>query len=1388
MINAVRRVMLGRFVCTVLFAFSVCAAFGDVVWPTAQVGKDGDLSSNGADGWNGSMPTTDTPIWFYGAGTYTPYLSNGDFLSLPGTINLRNMSSKDESHVTLNVTDGSHLKLKNVNMGANGDRMDSSMKIRASGQGSTVEIDNKLVTSGGNCLLEFADGARFLTTNIVTDTATYRHVMFNGTGGNWDTGLNAITTNTVTFNDATWEAGSICFGYGTNFRVPIFLGATNSVFTFTGTPSYHNAAGFFDFKNTVHLCAKSGEVPVYYGASVTFDGGAVTNGKWKVMGGRVAAGDSELTFKGGVKAHVQGVSIDGYTSAVTTGRVVVAGAGTDVAYGGGTTSYGYTDIGSSSVGIFDIRDGATVRCADDFPGGMPIRLGVSNGSYGELNLWNGAIDFRGSYGLWIGNGGLGAFNVYGGTANFDRLVVGFSSCAAGTSIFRLSGGEVTIDAASSVVNNNGDGTLRLSASSHASELRLEGGRVTVGSVYSEKPTYAKIVGDGGTLRRSSANFSGDYSKAKKFVHSIGQAECGDAGLTVDTNGRNETFEATSVLDVEGEDGVFTKTGDGILSLSATTYAVAKTVVAGGTLEFGNASGSYATGLRVLEGTMVSFGNVPEIELSSLIVSNATLKIDPAVTRIVVRGPVSFAGLQIVFTSVPTTDEVEEILKVEGEVDEDVLLNWRRAILEGDLADGTHASFSSTQKDGFTVFSAGVKTDAPLTETTIWAGTGSWATPANWTAGVPTAEKIAVFGPAGAGTEVEVGATKTLVGALSFASKDYRLFGAGSLFMTSETGAANIDVTGASVEVDVPFAAIDEVRATVAEGATLKLSGPISEGGLTKRGSGRIELGAENSFTRPLALNGGILAATGDGAIGTGGDVKLRAGTLVVDTPSPIESDRTLSIASAAAADYVCVSNASDVTFAAAKVSNGVFAKRGGGTLTLKIKSGDMLEPSSADVAAVNPQIEFPADGSGPASGLAGITCVEGDLRITSDTPGANFGFKGRTMICGVRTLEGTVTPSITFDGVQMPVDNDHKGKYLYLGRGATPRDETSGAFSATEVLRLIDSTLYFDSYCFGTWCYAPGAHPTVIMSNSCLRASWQTKLSDGNNASDECYTILSAKDSVIVNAVNAGGFTMMGGIQADLDNCYIGGVSGTTRGLDKFAVTYSAAHGRMLMRNGTTFAIQTLEGFGTILCHPLTFVFDNATWNYGAKDFVIGPAGGVSAEYFSLEMQGKGLIVVPTTGTTLTLDVPVTGAGGFVNRGAGTVKFGAGRYQFTGKLAAEAGVIDLSDEGTVENATIGGGAGVIKGATFKDATIALDAIGGAVPTFENCTFTGRTKVVIAGEPVQAENALIANFTGTLTGVDTFRLKGWKGYRGTFAAEDGSVRANIAEAGLLLIVR
>jgi hypothetical protein len=40
----------------------------------------------------------------------------------------------------------------------------------------------------------------------------------------------------------------------------------------------------------------------------------------------------------------------------------------------------------------------------------------------------------------------------------------------------------------------------------------------------------------------------------------------------------------------------------------------------------------------------------------------------------------------------------------------------------------------------------------------------------------------------------------------------------------------------------------------------------------------------------------------------------------------------------------------------------------------------------------------------------------------------------------------------------------------------------------------------------------------------------------------------------------------------------------------------------------------------------------------------------------------------------------------------------------------------------------------------------------------------------------------------MTGVNTFRLKGWKGYRGIFTAKDGLVTAEIGQIGMVLVIR
>ena len=129
MINAVRRVKLRRFVCTVLFSFIACAAFGDVVWPTAQIGTDGNLASSGQDGWRTAIPLKDT-VWFYSGGTYTPWLDGETlYLNTNGTIYCRNVASKGETHLTIDVRNGANLIVDKFYMGDTSDPVTDDMSM-----------------------------------------------------------------------------------------------------------------------------------------------------------------------------------------------------------------------------------------------------------------------------------------------------------------------------------------------------------------------------------------------------------------------------------------------------------------------------------------------------------------------------------------------------------------------------------------------------------------------------------------------------------------------------------------------------------------------------------------------------------------------------------------------------------------------------------------------------------------------------------------------------------------------------------------------------------------------------------------------------------------------------------------------------------------------------------------------------------------------------------------------------------------------------------------------------------------------------------------------------------------------------------------------------------
>lgn len=161
--------------------------------------------------------------------------------------------------------------------------------------------------------------------------------------------------------------------------------------------------------------------------------------------------------------------------------------------------------------------------------------------------------------------------------------------------------------------------------------------------------------------------------------------------------------------------------------------------------------------------------------------------------------------------------------------------------------------------------------------------------------------------------------------------------------------------------------------------------------------------------------------------------------------------------------------------------------------------------------------------------------------------------------------------------------------------------------------------------------------------------------------------------------------------------------------------------------------------------------------------------------------------------------------GGFVKRGAGTLKVGneidrdgstcLPKFAFghTGRTVVEEGVLDL-DGKTWVRGVIGGGAGKFANGTLESARIALDIEGGvamAVPNFDSTvSFGGVTKVDFGGVELPVGTVLcVATYEGaTPPGVSCWRLVNGGERSASFVAQDGQLLATITpKAGFAIII-
>lgn len=1338
-------------------------AANDVWWPTDSSGNGltGDLSSKEETGWNnGAIDFLDANNrWVLGQpGSYAVQLF-GKELTMGGEIKTVNQPDKAESHVTLDIDQGASLVAPKLTMGAGNDRWDSSKRVQVAGA-STLTTTGRVAFIGGNCFIDVMGGSTFNSAAVSFFPAAWQ-----------DT---SVITGRVTVVDSAWTAnGAVNLGGDYNHcanwaKNGWTVAATNSTLVFNSSLQIFKPTGQGLFKNCsmTFTAAGSKDSPsfaVSEGAKVFLDGGTTSGGWW--YAGRYGE-KSLVTILDGT--HTAGGLTIGRDSG-SVGELLVDGENAVFEFNP-NKSY----VGQRGDGLLHVKKG-TIRLANGTGGWMRLPRDSENDGFSRLVVDGGEMLLTSETTtplLWCGEKGSVEIVVNGGT--FAAHSIRFQTGGSNPHVLKQTGGLINM-----VARTADQGYISLSGGTKDCRLELTGGVLACNQIKTaDSNPNAKIVANGGTLRVNA-------TPADPFMQNVGAVTCGPNGLGFDT----WTYSVNLPQDItnaSGEHGRFVKKGNGTLNLSSASYDVAETAVASGTLRLTRATPSFDTALVVTNGATFSLvGSATGVTLDALVVTNGVLALDPD-DVITVTGAVDIKDLTLSFSSQP--DAPKDFLVVNGPLSEGAAAGLRRAYYAAALPEGKHAELTSTYDSGTgktTVrFEAADDAD-PLTDAATWTGSGdgTWGAAANWQGGVlPTAAKEAVFGASPAQKTVTV-AADAVAGALSFAD-DYMVEGPKAVEIAASQGAARIDVTAGATAIAAPLLLDAMTYATLGAGAALTLSGTVAEGGLRKSGSGRLNL-ALCSLACPYGLSfaGGMTSVATEESFGTRtgapNRVQMTGDTLEINRPSGEELvfDQAVTLAATNATAALVLKSETPATFKNLTLTSGAIIKRGPAKVTLEVRDGDVLTTGNGKTVGDNMACpEFPADGTAPTQYYAGLTVVEGALDVKSADPAVVPYVSARNcVIVGGQQLVGSCNPTMTVDHVYFDAYSDGKmityiGHYLWDGVVTRP------------TLRIVNgATYYCHSSQMGTACFSRTitAYPTMIVEDSTFQAVGSFGL--GHNSVNGNVARVFGRNSSFV----APTLRISGASEADFYHCVIGKSDGTPLQMNN--ETYVPS-GTLRFRNGTVLRLKTIS-FTKL--STLRMAFDDSTWDFGTGDYTLSDATTAqfpAAGRFSLVMEGKGLIVAPSSGKTFTLDVPVTGEGGFVNCGEGTVAFANGRYAFTGKLVAESGVVDLSAAGTIENATIGAGAGVISGGTFHNATIALDAVGGAVPTFANCTFTGVTCVTVGGEPATAKDVTVANYTGTLTGVNTFRLKGWKNYRGVFAAEDGQVKADIGRTGMLLIIR
>ena len=928
--------------------------------------------------------------------------------------------------------------------------------------------------------------------------------------------------------------------------------------------------------------------------------------------------------------------------------------------------------GWSGTGTVDVVSGEIRLPAGDFW----LNLGASRSPYtgfGRLNLTGGRIVSAASAtasenGIYIGQSGYGEMNVSGGSVDVPNIVLGLWEGAGdptARSALNVSGGTVS--------------ARRVSVSSHTGrygDVNLTGGTLATAALTGGNGE-ANLLSDGGTLATHAAT-----AKRSDWIGGFTTAQIGARGLTL--NVTHAASASQSFSDASAGGGTLTKTGSAELTLTGVS-SHAQTVVTGGRLAVAAAGGNPSGAFTVVNGAELAFSGAHEIGGLTLgdTASAGVLAFVPGET-LTIKGSLAFPRARLAIEGEVTVGTTYAVVRAPGNLTE-AAEGWKRGKVVDGRSDGRAYAFATAYDAernetafNLVVTEGGLPSDANLTRYSD-----------SSTLDESVDADGLLFNP---------------TGALTMNGAAIRLRDVGTPVIKAVSGTSTVQNA-----LDLPSV----VRVDVAEGVSLALKGVLTDGGLEKTGKGHLSIdNPANAFAADMSVRAGSFEATPEAlgaASGAPRDFAVgNAAVAIRDADKTAKAVPFAFVMAAQTTEAVAVSTDVDVTFAASPHSTGgALVKLGAGRLALQAAEpgdyayafGDGAHAATGTFESLSPV----GDKAVPTTGYTGFNVADGEVAFV----GAHVASEAAPVFkiphgirLGLKTTAVSAAPGLVIDRCRAVVGGFFKhmllaaeaytgeyapeavSPYLFVTNGASVEADTITCGMAADAAKA-----------------ALDVSPLVeVKDGSSLSVSSMVNLSVRTG----CRAKWTVSGGSAIATGYGGGFLWNGGVDFTLD------ASDATA--DRLSIGNDAA-GTWLVRNGGRLNVRNVESRGTAT--PVTLAFDGGFFapSDGDCEFLVKNALDVR-----FEAREGGLRLAVPVNRTWTIRMPVSGAGGLVKEGGGTLVIGAAQsVSLDGKATNDLDVATLACTGVThirEGVVRLASGSVADGAAFEVAAGAMLDLGG----------------------------------------------------------------------------